>query len=74
MEFLKDILLIQQELIIKNIATKELTDDLEREDFIKKFNKSNHCNVKVVRNVKYNSYTCVRNKDILSMKGCTHNP
>ena len=41
MEFIKDLLLIQQELIVKEMSTKLYKDPFDKQNFIIKYNKKN---------------------------------
>jgi len=47
MEFLKELLQIQQEVSLKQVSVKLLTSDFEIHHFIEQFNKKNYCLVKV---------------------------
>ena len=47
MDFLKDLIRIQHEHSLHQISYKLLTNDLERDNFIKQYNKKNYCLVKV---------------------------
>ena len=49
MDFIKDLLLIQQELIVKEMSTKLYKEYLDKENFIKKYNKKNFTSIKLVK-------------------------
>tara|TARA_B100001094_G_C17589782_1_gene511400 strand:- start:235 stop:459 length:225 start_codon:yes stop_codon:yes gene_type:complete len=70
MEFLKELIELQHQQIVKQVSEKLLNDDLddfEKEQFIKKFTKKNYCLVKVC-NCKMTDYEkdCVKVEDLLS--------
>jgi len=47
MDFLKDLLQIQHELILHQVSDKILNDDFEKEQFMNKYKKRNYCSVKL---------------------------
>jgi len=47
MDFLKDLLQIQHELILHQVSDKILNDDFEKEQFMNKYKKRNYSLVKV---------------------------
>jgi|TARA_Y100000389_G_C17384914_1_gene476475 hypothetical protein len=47
MDFVKDLLKIQHNLILDQVSTKLLNDDFEKEQFKDKYDKRNYCLVKV---------------------------
>jgi len=47
MDFLKDLLQIQHELILYQVSDRILSDDFEKEQFIRKYKKRNYCLIKV---------------------------
>ena len=47
MEFLKELVELQHQQIVKKVSHKLLNDDFEKEQFIKKYNKRNYCLIKV---------------------------
>ena len=47
MEFLKELVELQHQQIVKQVSQKLLNDDFEKEQFIKKYNKRNYCLIKV---------------------------
>ena len=65
MDFLKDLLQIQHELILKQIAPKILKDDYDINQFINKYNKKNYCTLKI-GNYKMKCVDCVKMKELLS--------
>ena len=65
MDFLKDLLQIQHELILKQIAPKILKDDYDINQFINKYNKKNYCTLRI-GNYKMKSVDCVKMKELLS--------
>tara|TARA_B100000780_G_scaffold248619_1_gene194013 strand:- start:31 stop:249 length:219 start_codon:yes stop_codon:yes gene_type:complete len=70
MEFIKDLLLIQQELIVKEMSTKLYKEPLDKQNFIIKYNKKNFTSVKLVKNDPiYNNIkktNCVQKDNLLS--------
>ena len=70
MEFIKDLLLIQQEIIVKEMSTKLYKDPIDKQNFIKKYNKKNYTSVKLVKNDPiYNTLklnNCVHKDNLLS--------
>ena len=73
MDFLKDLLKLQHEVILKDISGKLFTDDVfEQNTFIQKYHKQNYCLCKVcncsIREPR------VKIKDLISTLGCDHNP
>ena len=64
MEFLKELLVIQNEVIVTQVSDKLLSNEFEKEQFIDKYVKRNYCLVKVC-NCKMDQ--CVKKKDILSI-------
>ena len=47
MDFLKDLLQIQHELILHQVSDRILSDDFEKEQFMNKYKKRNYCLIKV---------------------------
>jgi len=47
MEFLKELVELQHQLIVKQVSEKLLNDDFEKEQFIKTYTKRNYCLIKV---------------------------
>ena len=70
MEFIKDLLLIQQELIVKEMSTKLYKESLDKQNFTIKYNKKNFTSVKLVKNDPiYNNIkklNCVHKDNLLS--------
>ena len=64
MDFVKDLLKIQHLVTLNQVSSKLLNDDLEKEQFIDKFNKRNYCMVKQC-NCKM-SVDCVKIEGLLS--------
>ena len=64
MDFVKDLLKIQHNLILDQVSTKLLNDDFEKEQFIIKYDKKNYCMVKQC-NCKMNR-NCVKIEDLIS--------
>ena len=64
MDFLKDLLQIQHELILYQVSDKILDDDFEKEQFMNKYKKRNYCLVKVCNCVKKDNR--VKIEDLLS--------
>ena len=72
MDFLRDILQIQNELILDQVSTKLLNNDFEKHTFIEKYNKTNYCLVKISNcNIRK---SCVKIDDLISKLECDHNP
>lgn len=72
MEFLKDLLLIQQQETLKKISSKLPLSNYEKDEFITKYSKKNYCLLKV-GNYKLPNYR-VKIKDLLCNLECDHNP
>jgi len=73
MDFLKDLLKLQHEVILKDISGKLFTDDVfEQTTFIQKYHKQNYCLYKVcncsIREPR------VKIKELISTLECDHNP
>jgi hypothetical protein len=69
MDFLKDLLQIQHELTLKQVSEKVLQDNVDKEQFIQKYNKRNYCMVKQCNcNMK-----CVIIDDLIYKLDCDHN-
>ena len=74
MDFLKDLLKLHHEVILKDISGKLFTDDdvFEQNTFIQKYHKQNYCLYKVcncsIREPR------VKIKDLISTLECDHNP
>ena len=69
MDFLKDLLQIQHELILYQVSNKILDDDFEKEQFINKYKKRNYSLVKVCNCVKIDDRVIddrVKIEDLLS--------
>jgi hypothetical protein len=64
MDFVKDLIKIQHLVTLNQVSPKLLNDDLEKEQFIDKFNKRNYCMMKQC-NCKM-SVDCVKIEDLLS--------
>mgnify|MGYP001380406854 CR=1 FL=1 len=71
MNFLKELLIIQHEIMTQKTASLLLQNDCEKELFIKKYNKKNYVMVKV-SNCKLRN-TRVKIDHILSNLQCDHN-
>lgn len=72
MEFLKELLIIQHEIMTQKTASLLLQNDCEKELFINKYNKKNYVMFKV-NNCKLRN-TRVKIDHILSNLQCDHNP
>ena len=48
MEFLKDLLIIQQKIQLYKLSDELFTNEKDKEMFIKRFNKTNYCSIKIV--------------------------
>jgi len=72
MDFIKELLQLQQEKILIQISEKLRLEQLDKDNFIMKYNKRNYCLVKVC-NCKIKE-TRVQIKDLLSTLECDHNP
>ena len=72
MNFLKDLLQIQQRETLKQISEKLKLSDFETNEFINKYNKRNYCMIKV-SNCKIKEPR-VKISDLLSSIDCVHNP
>ena len=72
MEFLKELLQIQHQLIVQQVSRKLLSDNLEIEQFITKYDKQNYSLVKVC-NCKMKEIDCVKIDNLLSTLECDHN-
>jgi len=70
MNFLKEVLQVQHEIILHQVSDKLLTTTFERDHFMDQFNKINYCLVKVC-NCRMN---CVKIGLLLSTLECDHNP
>jgi len=66
MDFVKDLLKVQNELILQQVSDKLLNDDFEKDQFVNKYNKNNYCSIKV-SNCKMKSLDCVKINELLSM-------
>jgi hypothetical protein len=64
MDFVKDLLQIQHLVTLHQVSSTILTDDLEKEQLIDKFNKRNYCLLKKC-NCKMNG-NCVKIDNLLS--------
>jgi len=65
MDFLKELLQIQHELILNQVSDKICKDPFEKELFILKYNKSNYYLLKVC-NCKMKQLECVKINNLLS--------
>lgn len=72
MNFLKELLQLQQQQSLIQISDKLSLSNYEKEQYIKKYNKRNYCLVKVC-NCKIRDNR-VKNSDLLSNLVCDHNP
>lgn len=73
MEFLKDILKLQHNKIIVQVSDIILSDEFEKQEFNKKYNKQNYCLVKVC-NYKMHYKSCVKKDDLIYKLDCDYNP
>ena len=65
MDFLKELLVIQNEVIVTQVSDKLLSNEFEKEQFIDKYVKRNYCLVKVC-NCKMKQLECVKINNLLS--------
>jgi len=72
MDFLKDLLKLQHEIVLEKISNVILLDEFEKKEFTKKYNKRNYCLVKVC-NCKMCS-KCVKMNDLIYQLQRDHNP
>ena len=73
MDFLKDLLRIQHEHSLYQVSYKLLTNILDRDNFIKQYNKKNYCLVKVC-NCQMRICSRVKLDILLSTLDSGHNP
>jgi len=73
MEFLKELLQIQHQLIIQQVSDTLFNNNLEIEQFITKYDKQNYYLVKIC-NCKMKGINRVKIDKILSTLVCDHNP
>jgi hypothetical protein len=64
MDFLKELLQIQHEDTLQQVANKILYDTIDKDQFIKMYNKRNYCQVKICPC--YMKGVRVKNEDLLS--------
>ena len=73
MDFLKDVIQVQHEIILHQVSDKLLTTTFEKDHFMNQFNKINYCLVKVC-NCRMKRLNCVKIDLLLSTLECDHNP
>ena len=73
MEFLKELLEIQHELTIQEVAPLLSSNAEEQRLFIDKYTKQNYAVFKVTRTAPSYKHQCVHIHEILSMSNCVHN-
>jgi len=76
MDFLKELLEIQHELIIQEIVPLLSSNTEEQNLFIDKYTKKNYSAYRITRSApsyKSPKYQCVHIEEILSMSDCVHN-
>jgi len=66
MDFVKSLLVVQHEQILQQVSDKLLSDNFEKEQFIKKYHKKNYCTLKIC-NCKMKPLDCVKINELLSM-------
>ena len=72
MDFLKDLLKLQHELILDQVSDIILTDEFEKKEFTTKYNKRNYCLVKVCNRKMCDK--CVKISDLIYQLQCDYNP